>query len=201
MNNASIENDDTRNKILKAALELFSKSGFDAVSTRKIAQIAGCNIASLNYHFGTKKKLYQECILVMEPKTKYELDQILRPPYTKNDFESGYRSYCITVAEFIVENASSLKLLINEINSDNDFVRHESFLKPLTKAFEEYLKIAKDNKIINPHVEVVLFSNMVVTAIMCQKLYKSFQTYENITNEELAVKIIKSSTSNFYLSH
>lgn len=51
-------NDGTRDKLLLAALELFGKYGFDAVSTRQLAQGAGVNLQAINYYFGTKRGLY-----------------------------------------------------------------------------------------------------------------------------------------------
>ena len=46
-----------REKILEAADTLFGESGFDAVSTREIAEIAGVNKALIHYHFKSKQGL------------------------------------------------------------------------------------------------------------------------------------------------
>lgn len=46
--------ENTREKILDAAEELFSEGGFSATSIRAITTRAGVNLAALNYHFGTK---------------------------------------------------------------------------------------------------------------------------------------------------
>lgn len=46
-----------REAILDAAEELFSKSGFRAVSMREIAQASGANLGSISYHFGSKDGL------------------------------------------------------------------------------------------------------------------------------------------------
>ena len=51
---------DTRDRILAAAQKLFADNGFDATSIRDITTEAGCNVASVNYHFGGKDKLYLE---------------------------------------------------------------------------------------------------------------------------------------------
>lgn len=51
-------NDGTRDKLLVAALDLFGQYGFDAVSTRQLAQGAGVNLQAINYYFGTKRGLY-----------------------------------------------------------------------------------------------------------------------------------------------
>ncbi len=47
-------------RLLDAAEELFCEHGFYDTSVRKIAARANCNIASVNYYFGSKEKLYIE---------------------------------------------------------------------------------------------------------------------------------------------
>lgn len=54
------ETEDTRERILFAARKLFADRGFEATSVRDITAEAGCNVASVNYHFGGKDKLYLE---------------------------------------------------------------------------------------------------------------------------------------------
>ncbi|HBE76908.1 MAG TPA: TetR/AcrR family transcriptional regulator [Firmicutes bacterium] len=47
-------NSTTKDKILEATLEIISSQGFQNVTIRKIATVAGVNIAAVNYHFGSK---------------------------------------------------------------------------------------------------------------------------------------------------
>ena len=49
----------TRDRILDAAEELFAEQGF-ATSLRAITASAGVNLASVNYHFGSKEALIRE---------------------------------------------------------------------------------------------------------------------------------------------
>jgi AcrR family transcriptional regulator len=49
-----------RDRLLDTAEELFCEHGFAGTSIRDIAAAAGCNIASVNYHFGSKDNLYLE---------------------------------------------------------------------------------------------------------------------------------------------
>src|SRR3982074_3953615 len=53
-------NSNMRDAILSAAEVLFSRSGFDAVSIRDIAQEAGANPGSVTYHFKSKDGLLLE---------------------------------------------------------------------------------------------------------------------------------------------
>ena len=48
---------DTRDSVLDAAERLFAERGFTATSVRAITTEAGVNLASVNYHFGTKDAL------------------------------------------------------------------------------------------------------------------------------------------------
>jgi AcrR family transcriptional regulator len=49
--------DATRAALVRAALGLFGRQGFDGTSTRQIAAAAGANIGSIAYHFGGKEGL------------------------------------------------------------------------------------------------------------------------------------------------
>lgn len=49
----------TKDKILNAAERLFADQGFELTSLRQITSAADVNLASVNYHFGSKKALIQ----------------------------------------------------------------------------------------------------------------------------------------------
>jgi AcrR family transcriptional regulator len=51
----------TRIALLDAAIRLFGEHGYDAVSTRAIADLAAANIGSIAYHFGGKPGLRLAC--------------------------------------------------------------------------------------------------------------------------------------------
>jgi AcrR family transcriptional regulator len=51
---------DVRNRLLDTAEKLFSERGFADTSVRDITAKANCNVAAVNYHFGSKDKLYIE---------------------------------------------------------------------------------------------------------------------------------------------
>jgi AcrR family transcriptional regulator len=51
-----------REALLDAAEELFAEGGVDGVSMRDLTKRAGTNLASVNYYFGSKEKLFMEVI-------------------------------------------------------------------------------------------------------------------------------------------
>jgi AcrR family transcriptional regulator len=58
----SIEVDNTRQRIIEAAGEVFARKGFDAATVREICQLGRANLAAINYHFGDKRRLYVEAV-------------------------------------------------------------------------------------------------------------------------------------------
>ena len=54
--------DATRERILAAALDLFSELSFDGATTREIASRAGVTQPLLNYHFSSKDELWQAAV-------------------------------------------------------------------------------------------------------------------------------------------
>ena len=51
-----------RQKLLEAAEVVFANRGYDGATIRDICDLAGMNIAAVNYHFGDKKRLYMEAV-------------------------------------------------------------------------------------------------------------------------------------------
>ena len=54
--------DPTRDRILAAAVELFSERSFDGATTREIAQRAGVTQPLLNYHYRSKDELWRAAV-------------------------------------------------------------------------------------------------------------------------------------------
>jgi AcrR family transcriptional regulator len=59
--------DDTRHRILNAAGEVFAEKGYAAATIREICGKAGANLASVNYYFGDKERLYVEVLKAAHP--------------------------------------------------------------------------------------------------------------------------------------
>lgn len=74
-------NHDTKKKIMEIARVLFAHNGFEGTSVRDIARSAEVNVASVNYHFSSKEKLFLEILsagyaeCAQEVKRLYEVSQ------------------------------------------------------------------------------------------------------------------------------
>lgn len=52
--------EETRWRLLQAAMEVFAEVGYHAATTREICKRAGVNLASIHYYYGDKAELYRE---------------------------------------------------------------------------------------------------------------------------------------------
>jgi len=54
----SVSDSKTKERLLAAATRVFADRGFKDTTVREICTLAGANLAAVNYHFGSKDKLY-----------------------------------------------------------------------------------------------------------------------------------------------
>lgn len=94
---------ETKQKIVDGALELFSKNTFDGTSLRDIAAYAGVNVAMVSYYFGSKDGFFE-----------YVIDRVYR---RQKDFYQKLENQDLTKYQRLLE---LLKLEVNEI-VDNFF--------------------------------------------------------------------------------
>jgi AcrR family transcriptional regulator len=86
-----------RERLLDAAEELFAERGFDGTSIRDLAAAARCNIASVNYYFGGKEKLYVEIwrrhLLLLRDTRIAIIDEVMSMSGGKPRLEDLLRSF------------------------------------------------------------------------------------------------------------
>ncbi len=67
------DGEQSRERLLRAALHLFAHQGFANTSTREIAEAAGTNLAAIKYYFGDKAGLYRAVFFELQSKPEEEI--------------------------------------------------------------------------------------------------------------------------------
>lgn len=81
----------TKDKILKASLHLFAKSGFDAVSTSQIADSLSITKGALYRHFESKQAIFDAILLKMEQNYKDKADKNKVPANSVDKTANAYQ--------------------------------------------------------------------------------------------------------------
>lgn len=104
---------DTRDKIVSAALEIFTEKGFESASTRRIAARLGVNHGLIPYYFGTKQKLWQAAVDHAFEGMQEEIDAILADPATPDPRERVARMIHAHV-HFVAQRPAFVRLMFEE---------------------------------------------------------------------------------------
>jgi len=109
-------------RLLAAAERLFPERGFDGTSVRDLAAAAGCNIASVNYHFGGKENLYLELwrtYLVRMRETRLAaINKAMEHRPADSALENLLRAFANAFVEPLIDHAGSqrfMKLMAREM--------------------------------------------------------------------------------------
>ena len=143
----------TKQKLLESAAVLFSEKGYANTSVAEICELAGTNIASVNYHFRSKDALYRDVL-----KFTFEQAQTLYPPLIENGMSDDAKLYQIIlslikrilsketkgnfyklVAKEMAEPTEASGSIINEIVSTQRAKMHQLITKIYAKPTDEEL--------------------------------------------------------------
>jgi AcrR family transcriptional regulator len=72
-----VRGDETRLRIIEAAIESFGEHGFEGASTRDIAARAGVNAPALQYYFENKEGVYRACAEYIADNTWQEFEPVV----------------------------------------------------------------------------------------------------------------------------
>ena len=137
----------TEEKILKAAVEVFTQKGRHGAKMQEIADKAGINKAMLHYYFRSKEKLYVKVFREVFVKTFGGLHIIFDPdiPFTKA-LENFIDQYIDKIDKnphiplFIInelgEGAGTAVTVLQEALKNGEFKLPIAFLQMLNKALE-----------------------------------------------------------------
>ena len=83
--------EDTKGRILSAALELFSKRGYEAVTVEQIAQAVGIKAPSLYKHFKSKRDIFDSIVCRMEQTDALRAREFGLPEAAADEMAEEYR--------------------------------------------------------------------------------------------------------------
>ena len=98
--------------ILDAAVELFSRHGFDGVSMRTIAMQAGVSKSNIYHHFKSKEELY---LAIMQSSAERFSDMVEALAEGKGSFDQRLRVFARSHLEHLFDKRLTVRLMLREV--------------------------------------------------------------------------------------
>jgi AcrR family transcriptional regulator len=165
---------DTRDRILKSALKLFARQGFDGTTTRDLAEAAGVAEGTLFRHFATKKAI------LIEVATQGWID-ILTDLLTELSGMGSYKAVAQVMRRRMLhlhENADMLRVCFMEAQFHPDLrdrIQTE-VIEKMTDVAEAFFQTAMDQGVyrpMNPKMVARVFLGMFAVAGFSQSTVMS----------------------------
>jgi AcrR family transcriptional regulator len=119
LNTRQRQREQTRTRILDAAIRVFARSGFEAASLADIARQAGVKKALVQYHFSTKEQLWKRAASRLWNERNQRLAEVVDAT-SGEDGAAGMRRGFTALVEFTRENPEWLWFMFHEAAVDSD---------------------------------------------------------------------------------
>ena len=143
-NSLDQNSDSTRDRILLEAGPIFASKGYRGTTVREICDRAQVNLASINYYFGDKQKLYTETVLMAR---QMRAKQVPQPDWTPGtsptDKLGDFIRLILTRAVAMKSEPWQVRLLMREILQPTEACRQlvKEYFRP---TFDTLLEIVDE---------------------------------------------------------
>lgn len=142
---------DTRDRLLRAGLALFSQLGLEGVRTRQLAQAAGVNQSAIPYHFGGKEGVYAAVLEQTAQAIAERLDWPDAAPRTAADaalqLEAIMRGFAAALLDSEASAARSLLLAREQLQPTPKFEAiHAVLFMPLHEAVTRRVAVIRGKR-------------------------------------------------------
>jgi AcrR family transcriptional regulator len=131
--------EDTRDRLLRAAALVFAEKGFGGATVKQIAERAGVNISLISYHFNGKEGIFRTLLEKFGRDRLQDAEKILTAAESIEDFRVKLRLWMQQFLRCHVEDAPTCGILHRENLCESKFM-WEIFEGTFLKSFETAVK-------------------------------------------------------------
>lgn len=182
--------DETRQRIISAALQLFGQLGYSQATTRAIASTAGVNEVTLFRHFGNKKNLLYACMQAFnETSFPLSFEAELTGDYAHDLLNMATRQMDDTRA-----NLDMLRVML--CDSRNVPELREALLSgargnlsQLSAYFQQQIEAGEIRLDLDPEVLAFAFDSMFSTSLLVESMFQEPLT-PRLSSEALVTPLV-----------
>lgn len=199
----------TEQKILDAALKLFSKHGLHDTSLREIAELADVNPSAINYHFVSKENLYKQVIINFgSEQIQWGLDTLggeNPTSKTKEEFKTKIETLTNYIVKLIFKEADMYNIFVRELMEGMPFAKNEfmDLVPTMIKRIAVFIENSKAHGFIRNDIDSFFSAYTYIIMIMTpfeRKEYLKELDILNLFNTKKRTSYIDHSLDFFYKS-
>lgn len=171
-----------QDRLLDAAEELFCEHGFGDTSVRKIAAVANCNIASVNYYFGSKENLYIELwrrhLHFMRQARIASIEKVMSTKAGQPTLEELLSSYANAFVEPLVDEKTGgrfIKLMAREMVDKHlppNVFLEEMIIPVMTALQQALMRICPGLNEVNAQLAILSVVGQLVHTICAETMFE-----------------------------
>ncbi len=156
---------ETRDQILEAARKALIREGYERITTRRIAEEAGVNIATLHYHFGTKEALLAEAARYSLNRIEQQLRHIIEAaPNAREAISRALQTVLVLVRDQpgILRYDLAVRGFRDEAARRDAIAMYETYQAITREIFHRHLR---EGGTLPAHVEINTIAHYLVAAL------------------------------------
>lgn len=175
-----------KNQILEAAIQVFSKKGFEGSTTKEIAKKAKVSEGTIFRYFRTKKDILVQMLNILVDQTLFDFVEQIESGV---DAEEVIKSLLKLHYRFIVNNYDLLKILLFEVQFHKELKEkfYNNVISSIYDVTSRVLKeVAPDMKV-DPRIVAETMTGIFLGLIITKTIKADGQNEEKIVNDTLNI--------------
>jgi len=115
----------TKEKIIRAAMDIITEEGLESMTIRKIAKRANVNVAAVNYHFGSKDTVINEALRNVTEQLKSTFEYLKN---SSDNSEAKLSTFIENYTNIMFEYPDMIKSMINHAIHNKPLDRHAEYI-------------------------------------------------------------------------
>jgi len=162
---AAKTNENTKERLLRAAAILFAEASYDTVSIRDICDHAGISITAVHHHFGSKEKLLHAIFeQINESVIEAPLRILARGSKTKEEFSIKFKLFLEETLLAMLKIKNELIISFNESRRFGELIDNGIY----QDAIMDFYSDAQDKGFVSKSIDLEMISGALVDRLAPQ---------------------------------
>jgi AcrR family transcriptional regulator len=166
--------ENTKEKVIEAAIQIFIKKGYGGARMQEIADRAGINKGLLHYYFKSKENLFHAVMLKVMQQIAPQIDLLIN---SEEEIRVKVRQFVELYIDILIQNPHLPAFVLAELNMNGEFFVREIFRKnkinPMKLILQIQMEIA-DGKLkpVNPFNLLVNILSMCIFPFIARPIFR-----------------------------